>query len=129
MADETVKQIIADYYRDFSSLNVQTILTYFNEPSLLVGPQGVIPAPGHRSVEAVFGPVMEGLRAKGYGRSEFEPAYIKTLSSSVAIMIGTAVRYKADGGELERAGVSYVLHKTANGWKFATMMLHDPVAP
>jgi hypothetical protein len=43
MADEAVNQVIAEYYRDFSTLNVQAILRYFNEPSLLVGPQGVGP--------------------------------------------------------------------------------------
>jgi hypothetical protein len=40
MANEAVNQVIADYYRDFSTLNVQAILPYFNEPSLLVGRKG-----------------------------------------------------------------------------------------
>jgi hypothetical protein len=43
MANESVNRVIADYYRDFSTLNVQAILPYFNEPLLLVGPEGVIP--------------------------------------------------------------------------------------
>ena len=129
MADEAVNQVIADYYRDFSTLNVQTILTYFNEPSLLVGPQGVIPIPNHAALAAVFGPVMEGLRTKGYGRSEFELDYAKLLSSSTALIGGVAVRYNADGQQLERVGITYVLHKTASGWKFATVILHDANPP
>jgi hypothetical protein len=126
MANEAVGQVIADYYRDFSTLNVQSILPYFNEPSLLVGPQGVIPIPNHAALVAVFGPVMEGLRAKGYGRSEFEPDYAKSLSSSTALTGGVAVRYDTDGQRLERVGITYVLHKTENGWKFAAVILHDP---
>jgi hypothetical protein len=126
MADEAVNQVIADYYRDFSSLNVQAILPYFNEPSLLVGPQGVIPIPDRAALVAVFGPVMEGLRAKGYGRSELELGYVKSLSSSAALIGGAAVRYKTDGQQLERVGITYVLHKTESGWKFATVILHDP---
>jgi hypothetical protein len=129
MANEAVNQVIADYYRDFSTLNIQAILPYFNEPSLLVGPQGVIPIPDSAALAAVFGPVMEGLRAKGYGRSEFEPGYVKSLSSSAALIGGVAMRYKADGQELERAGITYVLHKTECGWKFATLILHDPNTP
>jgi hypothetical protein len=129
MANESVSQIVGDYYRDFSMLNVQAILPYFNEPSLLVGPQGVIPIPDHATLVAVFGPVMEGLRAKGYGRSEFETGYVKSLSSSAALIGGVVVRYKTDGEELERAGITYLLHKTENGWKFATVILHDPNAP
>jgi hypothetical protein len=129
VANEAVSQVIADYYRDFSTLNVQAILPYFNEPSLLVGPQGVIPIPNHVALAAVFGPVMEGLRAKGYGRSEFELDYAKSLSSSAAIIGGVAVRYNADGQQLERVGITYLLHKTESGWKFATVILHDPNRP
>jgi len=126
MAKESVNQVIADYYRDFSTLNVQAILPYFHEPSLLVGPQGVVPIPDRAALAAVFGPVMDGLRAKGYGRSELELDYIKSLSVSAAIVGGVAARYKADGQLLERVGVTYVLHKTEGGWKFATLILHDP---
>ena len=63
---------------------------------------------------------MDGLRAKGYGRSELELAYVKSLSSSAALIGGVAVRYTADGQQLERVGVTYVLHKTETGWNFAT---------
>ena len=126
MANEAVNQFLADYYRDFSTLDVQAILKYFNEPALMVAPQGVMPAPDRATVAAVFGPVMEGLRAKGYARSELEVGYIRPLSSSAALVGGVAVRYKTDGRQLERVGVTYVLHKTESGWKFATLVLHDP---
>jgi hypothetical protein len=126
MASEAVNQVVADYYRDFSTLNVQSILPNFNEPSLLVGPQGVISIPDHAALVAVFGPVMEGLRARGYGRSELELIHIESLSSSAALIGGVAVRYKTDGQPLDRVGITYVLHKTESGWKFATVILHDP---
>jgi len=96
---------------------------------LLVGPQGVIPIPDRSALVAVFGPVMEGLRAKGYDRSELELGYVKSLSSSAALIAGVAVRYKTDGQQLERVGITYVLHKTESGWKFATVILHDPNMP
>ena len=128
MANDALNQVIADYYRDFSTLNVQAILPYFNEPSLLVGPQGVIPVPDHATLAAAFGPVMEGLRDKGFGRSELEQGNIKSLSSSAALIGGVAVRYLKDGREMERVGITYVLHKTASGWKFATVILHDPIS-
>ena len=129
MANEAVNQVIADYYRDFSTLNVQAILPYFNEPSLLVGPHAVIPIPNHAALAAVFGPVMEGLRGKGYGRSEFELDHAKSLSASAALVVGVAARYNTDGQQLERVGITYVLHKTESGWKFATVILHDPNPP
>jgi hypothetical protein len=129
MANEPLNQVILDYYRDFSTLNVQAILAYFNEPALLVGPQGVIPIPDRAALAAVFGPVMEGLRTKGYGRSELELGYVKSLSSSAALIGGVAIRYRTDGQQLERVGLTYVLHKTESGWKFATVIIHDPKTP
>jgi hypothetical protein len=126
MTNEAVNQVMADYYRDFSTLNVQAILRYFNEPALLVDPQRVIPIPDHTTLVAVFGPVMEDLRTKGYGRSEFEASYVKSLSASTVLTGGVAVRYKTDGEQLERVGITYLLHKTESGWKFATVILHDP---
>jgi hypothetical protein len=126
MANEILKMLLAEYYRDFSTLNVQSILQYFNEPCLLVGPQGIVSVPDHAALAAVFGPVMEGLRARGYGRSELELGSVTTLSSTVALVGGTAVRYTKDGQQLDRVGVTYVLHKAESGWKFATVILHDP---
>jgi hypothetical protein len=126
MPNEDVNQFLADYYRDFSTLNVQAILKYFHEPALLVGPLGVMPVPDRATLAAVFGPVMDDLRAKGYGRSELEVGYVKALSSSAALIGGVAVRYKTDGRQLERVGVTYLLHKTEGGWQFATVVIHDP---
>jgi hypothetical protein len=128
MSTDALRQLLADYYRDFSTLNVQSILPYFHEPSLLIGPQGVMPVPDRAAVAAAFGPVMEGLRAKGYGRSEFELGSAQVLSASAAIVGGAAARYKKDGQLLERVGITYVLHKSDGEWKFAAVILHDPQA-
>lgn len=68
---------------------------------------------------------MDALRARGYGRSEYSLLSSQTLSTTAALTIGTAIRYKADGQELERAGITYLLCKTGAGWKIAVMVLHD----
>jgi len=128
MANGDLNQVMDNYYREFSSLDVESILKYFNEPALLVGPQGVIPVPDHAALASAFRPVMEGLRAKGFGRSEYEQANIKELSSSAAIVGVVAVRYKATGEEMERVGMTYVLDKRESGWKFATVVMHDAEA-
>lgn len=60
--------------------------------------------------------------------NELELGYVKSLSSSAAVIGGMAVRYKTDGQQLDREGVTYVLHKTESGWRFATVVLHDPNA-
>ena len=124
-SEEAVTQVLSDYYAAFSTLNVQAILPYFHEPALLVGPQGVIPVPTGAALIPIFGAAMEDLRRRQYARSELSLKQFKLLSATSALAIGVALRYRADGHELERVGVTYVLHKVASGWKFAVVVLHD----
>lgn len=118
-------RVLAEYYRAFSTLEVQAILPYFHEPSLLIGPQGVFAASTSALVEAVFIPAMEGLRARGFGRSELSVQNVKSLSATTTLVIGVAVRYKLDGQELERVGVTYVMYKSEAGWKIAVLIIQD----
>ena len=126
MTDEAaVNRMLDEYYAAFSTLNIQAILPYFHQPALLIGPPGVIALPTPAAVLPIFTPVMQNLRARGYGRSELDQRKVKLLSAKSALASGIAVRYKSDGQELERVGITYILHKTDDSWKFAVMVLHD----
>ena len=129
--EDAVKQVLTDYYKAFSTLTVQSILRYFHQPALLIGPSGVIALPTAEAVVPIFGPVMENLRQREYGRSEFSLQQLRLLSATSALAMGVAIRYKTDGQEMERVGVTYLPHKGDSGWKFAVMTLHDTdkVAP
>lgn len=120
-----VTRVLTDYYGAFSKLDVQAILPYFHEPSLVMGPQGVAATPTHAALEVMFTPLMEGLRAKGYARSELSMLHVKRLSVTTTLASGIAVRYKADGQELARVGVTYLLHNADRSWKIAVLVAHD----
>ena len=68
---------------------------------------------------------MEGLRRQNYQRSEFDLQLLKLLDGKSALATGVAVRYTRVGKELSRAGLTYLLRKTGETWKFAVMVLHD----
>jgi hypothetical protein len=123
--EDAVNQVLTDYYKAFSTLTVQSILCYFHQPALLIGPSGVIALPTAEAVVPIFGPVMENLRQREYGRSELSLQQLRLLSTTSALVMGVAIRYKTDGQEMERVGVTYLLHKGDSGWKFAVMALHD----
>jgi ketosteroid isomerase-like protein len=122
---------LADYYRAFSTLEVQAVFPYFHEPSLLISPQGVFATPTFAALASIFTPVMEGLRTREFGRSELSVGSVNSLSATATLVTGVAIRYKRNGQELERAGVTYVLHKAEAGWKIAVIVMHDPqqIAP
>jgi len=118
-------QVLADYYRAFSSLDVQAVWPYFHEPSQLVSPAGVVAMPTRAAVAAAFQPSMDALRARGFAKSELINLHVKRLSATTVIAGGVAVRTKTDGQELNRAGVVYLLQKTNGEWQIATIVGHE----
>ncbi|HLY18415.1 MAG TPA: nuclear transport factor 2 family protein [Bryobacteraceae bacterium] len=123
--DDASLRTLADYYRAFSTLEVQAVWPYFHEPSLLISPQGVFAVTTFATLAAVFTPAMEGLRTREFSRSELRVGSVKSLSASATLVTGIATRYKHNGQELDRAGVTYVLRKAESGWKIAVIVLHD----
>src|SRR5262249_30227629 len=95
-----------------------------HEPSMLIGPQGVFAAATFAALAAVVAPALEGLRAREYGRGELSGGHVKSLGARANLGTGVAIRYKRDGQGLERAAVTYVLHKAETGWKIAILILH-----
>ena len=91
-----VVRVLHEYYSAFSTLNVDSVL-----------------------------PFMEACRARGFGRTELRVHNLKLLSATATLVEGVAQRYKLDGHELDRAGVTYVLHRADSGWKIAVVVTHD----
>src|SRR5262249_48898839 len=92
---------------------------------LLIGPEGMFPAPTHAVLATAFAFPMADLRARGFGRSELSVRQTQMLSETASLVTGVAIRYKTNGQELERVGVTYVMHKNDTGWKIAVVVLHD----
>ena len=119
-----VRGFLADYYRVFSRLQIGAILPYFHQPALLIFPAAVVAAPTSDALAAIFGRTIEDLRARGYGRSEFEMREFRQMGTAAASATGVAVRYKTDRQELERVGLTYLLWKANADWKITVMTLH-----
>ncbi|HTS25333.1 MAG TPA: hypothetical protein VMH81_05640 [Bryobacteraceae bacterium] len=119
-----VVKVLNEYYSAFSTLEVEAVLPYFLEPSLLIGSQGAFAATTHTLLATAITPAIEGLRARGFGRSELSVRNLKLLSATEALVGGVAQRYQIDGAKLDQAGVTYVLHKAEAGWKIAVLIYH-----
>jgi ketosteroid isomerase-like protein len=120
-----VARILAEYYSAFSTTDMQAFSPYYHEPCFIVAPPGVVALPNHAALVATLRPAIEDLRKRGFGRSELTMLNIKQLSATTMLASGTAVRYKTDGQELERAGVTYLLQKLDGNWKIAVVVVHD----
>lgn len=116
-------EAIHEYYNAFSTLDLSAIVSYFCEPSMTIAPQGVFSA-GNRAVLAdSLAPMIDGLRAKGYGRSEFVQPQVTMLGETAALVRGVAVRFTAAGPEMERIPISYLMHRGEAGWKIAVLVV------
>lgn len=126
---DSVLDTIHEYYRVFSGLNLEAIVSYFSEPCLNIAPAGAVHAVANRQeLLRIFGPVLDELRSHGYGRSEYAQPQVTSLGSSAALVSGIAVRYLAAGPELQRVRISYVMTRNAGAWKIASMIFEgsDP---
>jgi hypothetical protein len=67
---------------------------------------------------------MGDLRTQGYKTSEFQDLKATPLSANLAMVTGAIVWRKADGSELQRAGVTYTMRRN-NSWELAVTAIHD----
>ena len=118
----TALEAVHKYYATFSRLDLPAILTCYGEPCLIISPQGVVSAANHAALTEFLTPMIDAMRAKGYGRSEFVQPHVTTLGESDALVLGVAVRYTAAGSEMERITFGYLMHRGDGGWKIATLV-------
>lgn len=122
-----VTQALNDYASAFHSFDAQRVLRYYHEPLMLITAAAVRAMATRADIEAWMNEFWARLKERGYARgSEFSPLHVKQVSAGVAVASAQFVRYKADGQELERIGVTYVLHKAGDGWKIVVIVGHDP---
>lgn len=123
---QTALEAVHEYYKVFSTLDVSTIVSHFCESSIAIAPQGVLSAGNHATLAATLAPIVNSLRANGYGRSEFVQPQVMMLGERAALVRGVAARYTAAGSEMERIPISYLMHRSEIGWKIAVLVVETP---
>ena len=120
---QSALEAIHEYYKAFSTMDVRAIASHYCEPSMTIAPQGVLSAANRAALTESLGPIINALKARGYGRSEFVEPTVTALGETDALVCGVAVRYTAAGPELERIPLSYLMHHTETGWKIAVLVV------
>ncbi len=116
------------YTQAFQTLDPRAVVRHFDEPALLITPQGVIALPTGAAVEEAFRHVMSELPAQGYARTEFSPLVERRLGDDLAVVNGVGVWKKASGEDLRRFGMTYTLRRAADTWRIVVAAIHDPEA-
>jgi len=120
---QSALEAVQEYYSVFSTLDVNAIVSCYCEPCMTIAPLGVSSAANRAALADSLAPLIRGLRARGYGRSEFVQPQVTMLGETDALVRGVAIRYTAAGPEMERLPISYVMHRGEAGWKIAVLVV------
>lgn len=125
--EETAAQTLRDYVQAFQSLRPSAMVSYFHLPFVLIADSGVRALVESGDLEAFLGQVMDGLKARGFARSEITEMRAHRLSEKLALVSVRRIRYKTDGAELERLGETYTFRRVDERWKIAAAIVHEPL--
>jgi hypothetical protein len=109
-------------------LDPRALPPHFHQPALMITPRDVVSLPTAAAVEQAYAPVMAGLPAQGYARTEFPQLAAHRLSDDLVVVSGLSVWTKESGEELQRFGMNYTLRRTELTWRIVVAMIHDPTA-
>jgi ketosteroid isomerase-like protein len=123
--EAAIVQTARDYVAAFNTLRPEAVARFYHEPCMVIGQRAVVWS-SHADVERAIGSLMESLRARNFGRTEWASFRVKEQSDGVAIGSGVAIRSTTDGAELERVGATYVYRRTDDGWKIAAVWPQAP---
>ncbi len=123
MSAAAVHQLFDAYYDAFARDPAAAAANYA-DPILMVAP-GRADLHTRADVEARLSRMLARLKANGYARSELGAPTVTFLSDKTALYSTVAMRLRADGSEVERAGYTYLVVDGPSGWKIHAAMATD----
>jgi len=109
----------------FSVLDIARYKRTYQLPALIITPNNCIAIRDEAELDVFIAPLVEGLRARGYARSTYRDLSVHKFDDSRAFTSMHWTRYKQDGSVLEELGATYIIVRTKDGWRLATLMAHD----
>ena len=113
---EDIHEVVRGYYEAFGR-DSAAAAAFFGEPSLIVSPTEVIAVSTRAELASTLDKFAANLKAQGFSHSKVSDPRVKLLNPATALYGMVAIRMKADGTELQRAGFTYLLHKGGAGWR------------
>lgn len=121
---DAIHKVISGYY-DATSRSPAEGATFYGEPTLLVLPNQVTVLAKRSDVEEFLAKLVAGLKPLGFAYAKVVDPHIKFLNPTTAMYSTMAIRFKADGTEMQRAGFTYLLQKDNSGWRIRELIATD----
>lgn len=119
----------AAYLADFVALGrgdieVSRILDHYGVPMIVSTDEGTQFLTDEEQVLAVMRRQLDGLRAEDYDRTEQLAGETTALNRSSALHRGRFARLRADGSEVARVDISYLITDGTAGRRISALIVH-----
>jgi len=131
MDGEALGRWIQDYVGVFAACargqqDVQALLDYWGVPLLLATRAGFVPLATRDEVAATAQKQFDRLRSAGYDHTELISFDITSLEQKSAWCRGEFSWQRADGDEIARPTVTFLIGETPGGPRIAALLPHQP---
>ncbi len=130
--EHTVREWFGAYLGDFVALgrgdtdDVGRLLRHYGVPFLLGTDAGTTALTDEAQVLAMARRQVDGMRGGGYDRTEVLDAETVVLNRSCATHRAGLVRLRADGSEISRLEVTYLVTDRPEGRRISALVVHSP---
>jgi len=125
--EEAIKEAFNRYEHALESLSPREMLPSCHLPLMFVSSKGVRVMTSSEDVDAFFEEMVATLKARRYARTEVTDFRVKQMSTGIALVIVSRIRYNGRGERLEWVGETYTFRKTDDGWKIVVAAVHNPI--
>lgn len=127
-----VREWFGAYLRDFVALgrgdtdDIRRLLLHYGVPFLLSTDTGTVALTDEAQVLAMARQQVDGMRAAGYDRTEELDTTTVVLNGSCAGHRAQFARLRADGSEISRLEVTYLITDRPEGRRISALVVHSP---
>ena len=128
-----VREWFGAYLNDFVALgrgdtdDIRRLLLHYGVPFLLSTDTGTVALTDEAQVLAMARQQVDGMRAAGYDRTEELDTTTVVLNGSCAGHRAQFARLRADGSEIARLEVTYLITDLPEGRRISALVVHSPV--
>jgi hypothetical protein len=104
--------------------DLRTLLHYYGVPLVLTSDEAAVALTTEDEVLNAVRRQIEGMRAAGYNRSETLSSEVVAINATSALHTAEFSRRRADGSEIGRLRVTYLITVCANGRRISALAVH-----
>ena len=118
-----VEQTFRDYLAIFLTGDLKKVITYYNEPMMLVATGRAV---SRAEAEPIMAKARDEFHAGGVAEQVLDRLEVKMLGENVALVSFINRHQGKDGATLNVRAGTYSLRRTNDGWKIAVISTYPP---